>query len=52
MVAGSFSMMPAEMHHFAYTKAGATIQIHGNGPFTLTYVNAADDPRKAAPPAH
>jgi hypothetical protein len=51
--AGSFSVMPAEMHHYAYTKDGATIQIHGEGPFTVNYVNPADDPRKtAAPMAH
>jgi hypothetical protein len=50
--AGGFSVMPAEMRHFAYTENGATIQVHGNGPFTLTYVNAADDPRTAAPIAN
>jgi hypothetical protein len=52
MPAGGFSMMPAEMRHFAYTKGGATIQVHGMGPFTLTYVNAADDPRNSAPKPH
>jgi hypothetical protein len=25
------------------------IQIHGVGPFALTYVNPADDPRQQAP---
>jgi quercetin dioxygenase-like cupin family protein len=49
MPVGTFAVMPAEMRHFAYTKGGATIQIHGMGPFVLTYVNPADDPRKAAP---
>jgi len=49
--AGSFAIMPAEMRHFAYTKAGATIQVHGMGPFVLNYVNPADDPRNAAAPA-
>jgi hypothetical protein len=45
---GSFSMMPAEMRHFAASKSGVTIQLHGVGPFTITYVNPADDPRQAA----
>src|SRR5688572_9726832 len=45
---GGISIMPAETRHYAYTKGGAVIQVHGNGPFTLTYVNAADDPRKPA----
>src|SRR5687768_2671593 len=49
MPAGTFAVMPAEMRHFTYTKDGATIQIHGMGPFVLNYVNPADDPRKAAP---
>jgi uncharacterized protein DUF4437 len=49
MPAGSFGVMPAEMRHFAYTRGGATIQIHGTGPFALNYVNPADDPRGAAP---
>jgi quercetin dioxygenase-like cupin family protein len=49
---GGFSVMPAETRHYLYTKEGATVQVHGIGPFTLTYVNPADDPRKAAPPAN
>jgi hypothetical protein len=37
------------MHHYAFTKTGATVQIHMIGPFAITYVNPADDPsRKAA----
>ena len=47
--AGGFVMLPAEMRHFAMAKTEATIQIHGQGPFTLTYVNPADDPSKRAP---
>lgn len=42
--AGGFVSLPAMMHHFAWSKDGATIQIHGNGPFAIAYVNAADDP--------
>ena len=52
MPAGSFGVMPSEMRHFGYTKAGATIQVHGMGPFTLNYVNPKDDPRNAAPAAN
>ena len=43
---GGFAVLPAEMHHYAYTKAGATVQVHGTGPFVINYVNAADDPSK------
>ena len=51
MTAGGFAVMPAEVRHFSYTKDGATIQVHGNGPFLVHYVNPADDPRNAAPAA-
>jgi len=44
---GGYALMPAEMRHFAWTKQGATVQVHGIGPFALTYVNPADDPRPA-----
>ncbi|HEY0514744.1 MAG TPA: cupin domain-containing protein [Thermoanaerobaculia bacterium] len=45
---GGYGLMPAEMHHFAWTKNGATVQVHGMGPFAIHYVNPADDPSKAA----
>ena len=44
--AGGYALLPAEMRHFALAKTDATVQVHGMGPFTLTYVNPADDPRK------
>jgi hypothetical protein len=50
--AGSFSVMPAEMRHFGYTKDGVVLQVHGIGPFTVNYVDPADDPRNAVPPAN
>jgi uncharacterized RmlC-like cupin family protein len=46
--AGGFGIAPARMNHYAWTKTGAVIQIDLMGPFALTYVNAADDPTKAA----
>jgi hypothetical protein len=44
--AGSFMRMPKDMRHFAWAKGETIIQVHGIGPFEITYVNAADDPRK------
>lgn len=44
--AGSAAVLPAEMRHFGMAKTAATIQVHGTGPFTLNYVNPADDPRQ------
>ena len=44
MNAGSFVEMPAGHPHFAYTSAETVVQIHGPGPFDITYMNPADDP--------
>ncbi len=46
---GGYALLPAEMRHFAMATTAATIQIHGQGPFALTYVNPADEPSKRAP---
>jgi hypothetical protein len=43
--AGGFASLPTEMRHSFMSKTAATIQVHGMGPFGITYVNPADDPR-------
>ncbi len=45
MPAGTFGFWPAEMRHFAWAKGETVVQLHGTGPWMITYVNAADDPR-------
>jgi quercetin dioxygenase-like cupin family protein len=47
--AGGFAVMPANMHHYFTAKSAAVIQVHGVGPFAITYINPADDPRQALP---
>jgi mannose-6-phosphate isomerase-like protein (cupin superfamily) len=42
---GSFGMIPEGVHHFAWTRGRTIIQLHGQGPWGLEYVNAADAPR-------
>ena len=43
----SFSTVCPKTHHFvAGTKGETIVQIHGVGPWGITYVNPADDPRK------
>jgi uncharacterized RmlC-like cupin family protein len=44
---GGFALVPAKKNHYAYTKEATTIQVYGIGPVEFTYVNPADDPRKA-----
>lgn len=42
-----FAVMQIGTRHFAFTKNRETIlQLHGMGPWGITYVNPADDPRK------
>ena len=44
--AGGFGAAPAHMNHYAWASEDTVVQVHGQGPFALTYVNAADDPSK------
>lgn len=46
MAAGTFGYWAAGMRHFAFTKGETILQLHGLGPWTITYVNPSDDPRK------
>src|SRR5262245_62810191 len=48
LTAGGYALLPAEMRHYALAKTAAVVQVHGMGPFQLTYVNPADDPRQKA----
>lgn len=47
--AGSFGYWVAGTPHFAWFENETVLQLHGQGPWTITYVNPADDPRKSAP---
>ena len=44
--AGSVAVMQSKTTHFAWTQDETVIQVHGVGPWAITYVNPADDPRK------
>jgi quercetin dioxygenase-like cupin family protein len=44
MERGDFIEMPAKMHHFAKAVTDTVVQVHGMGPFAVTFVNPADDP--------
>jgi len=45
---GTFAALAPGVRHFAQAKGETVIQLHGVGPWSLTYVNAADDPRSKA----
>jgi quercetin dioxygenase-like cupin family protein len=44
--AGSVAIMQPQTHHFAWTNEETVVQVHGVGPWAITYVNPTDDPRK------
>jgi quercetin dioxygenase-like cupin family protein len=47
--AGDYVNLPARMQHEATMKSDAVVQINAMGPFEITYVDPADDPRKTMP---
>ncbi len=44
--AGAVMIMQPGTPHFAWTDAETVVQLHGTGPWGITYINPADDPRK------
>ena len=44
--AGSFVALSPGLAHFAFADEDTVIQLNSTGPWSLTYVNPADDPRK------
>jgi len=44
LTAGGYGEAPAKMNHYAWASSPVVVQVHGQGPFAITYVNRADDP--------
>lgn len=44
--AGGVAIMQPKTNHYAWTNGETVVQVHGVGPWAITYVNPADDPRK------
>ena len=47
MTAGTYGFWPAGMKHFVQVRGETVVQLHGNGPWQIVYVNPADDPRRS-----
>ena len=47
ITAGAFHYLSGKDHHYLVAKTQSVIQINGNGPFDVTYINAEDDPQKS-----
>ncbi len=43
---GSVAIMPPGTPHFVWTSEETIGQVHSTGPWSVTYVNPADDPRR------
>jgi len=46
LTAGGYHYLPGKTNHYAFSKGPTVIQVSGNGPFDITYINPADDPSK------
>lgn len=46
--AGAYSLMPADMWHYAWATGDTVLQITGFGPWQIVYLDPRDDPRKQA----
>ena len=51
MNVGNFIQMPKEMRHFALCKGETIVQVHGAGPFKVSWVNPAEVQPPDAPAA-
>jgi len=47
LATGAFGFWPAGMKHAAWAETETVLQVHGVGPWTINYLNPADDPRNA-----
>ena len=45
MPTGAFAVMKTGTVHYFFTKKPCIVQVHGMGPWGITYINPADDPR-------
>lgn len=45
MPAGTYGTWPPGMKHYVWMKGETVVQFHGDGPWTITYLDPADDPR-------
>ena len=43
---GSYAMLPGKSNHFAFAKTETVVQLNSVGPWGITYLNPADDPRQ------
>lgn len=45
--AGGYHYLPAKQHHYAFTRGATVIQVSGEGPFDINYIDPKDNPAPA-----
>jgi quercetin dioxygenase-like cupin family protein len=45
LAAGTYGTWPVGMKHFVWVEGETIVQFHGDGPWTIEYLDPADDPR-------
>jgi len=50
MKVGATGKVPALAHHYAVARGATVVAVTAMGPFAMTYVHPADDPRTAPHP--
>ena len=50
LTAGQEGEVGPKMHHYAAARGATVVAVRAVGPFAMTYVNPADDPRRTATP--
>lgn len=45
LTVGATAIMPARSPHYAWTDSETIVQLHGTGPWGITYLNSSEDPR-------
>ena len=46
LTAGAFHFLSGKDHHYLVAKSQAIVQVNGNGPFDITYIDSHNDPQK------
>jgi ChrR-like protein with cupin domain len=44
---GGYHYLPAKQHHYAFTKSATVVQVSGEGPFDINYIDSKDNPAGA-----
>ena len=44
---GGYHYLPAKQHHYAFTKSTTVVQVSGEGPFDINYIDPKDNPAGA-----